>query len=194
MPSEHRQLQLARSWCHSRSSGGPWVQSSPSKGKYWRVCSQADFQVVAGGLANQPPKGSHRPISTKTAKNAFATGIKLCFCATAAPLWIKCGAASSTTPRRARNQPNREIKIADGPDQYWWFAMMNTPPSKSMAPVIHTSMGLSKKDATSEPIFGILTATMAAMMERKGPMTRAKDRVRALDSGVAGIGGLPSVQ
>src|ERR1017187_9465344 len=67
MPSEHRQLQLARSWCHSRSSGGPWVQSSPSKGKYWRVCSQADFQVVAGGLANQPSKVSHRPMSTRTA-------------------------------------------------------------------------------------------------------------------------------
>jgi hypothetical protein len=55
-------------------------------------------------------------------------------------------------------------------------------------------MGLSKKDATSGPMLGIRTATLAAMMERKGPMTRAKARVRALDSGVAGIGGLPSVQ
>jgi hypothetical protein len=84
--------------------------------------------------------------------------------------------------------------MADALDQYWWFAMMNTPPSKSMAPVIHTSMGLSKKDATSGPTLGIRAATMAAMMERKGPMTRAKARVRALDSGVASISALPSIQ
>jgi hypothetical protein len=37
------------------------------------------------------------------------------------------------------------------------------------------------------PMVGIRTVTMVATMARNGPMTRAKARVRALASGVAGI-------
>jgi hypothetical protein len=56
-----------------------------------------------------------------------------------------------------------------------------------MLPVTHTSAAFSKKAHNSVAILGARTVMILATMTINGPMTRAKARVRAAASGVAGI-------
>jgi hypothetical protein len=58
---------------------------------------------------------SQRPINVSKPKPVRTSGIR--FIAVAAALAINCGVATNTLPRRARNQPNSEIRTADRPDQ-----------------------------------------------------------------------------
>jgi hypothetical protein len=70
--------------------------------------------------------------------------------------------------------------------------MMKSPAKTRSPPVIHTSAAFSKNAYSCTAMSGARAAMMPGTMTRKGPMTRAKARVRASDSGVAGMASLPS--